>query len=244
MWQLEQTRAQLTAGDLRVGVDVLRADRGLDVAIFGNKLAGRFLEIHLPPVENSGDERVTDCYARNDDLVATYTDARLGNVRPQIYWRAIAGSGGAVGVEAIVSVQTNLLDSRPVVSTATELFAAADVRQLASLEDERFENIAPSLNSVSTEPSRNPAAFLFRLADQPLAYFEMAFPGDCYSASLEFPQSRETARLSFALLGEPLEKGVIRRVRVRGLFLTGDNLEATAARCFREFLAAPLPLTT
>ena len=243
MWQLEKTRAQLTAGDLRAEVDVPRADRGLDVAIRGNQLVGRFLEVHLPAVENPGEERVTDCYARNNDLVATYTDARLGNVRPQIYWRAIAGSGNAVGVEAIVSVQTNLLDSRPAISTETEI-RAAEVRQLASLEGERFASIAPSQNPVLIEPSRSPAAFLFHIADQPLAYFEMAFPGDCHAASLKFPHSGGIARLNFALFGERLEKGVIRRARVRGLFLSGDNLEATALCCYREFLAAPLPLTT
>jgi hypothetical protein len=49
-------------------------------------------------------------------------------------------------------------------------------------------------------------------------------------------------RLRHRLLWQPLEKGVILRARVRGIFLPRQDDMRIAAACYRQFVVADPPL--
>jgi hypothetical protein len=90
-----------------------------------------------------------------------------------------------------------------------------------------------------------PGAFLFRLLDRPFSYIELVDPADCDAALIgNQPETPTAVQLSYQLFPEPIEKGVIRRARVRGLLLPRKDDVAVARDCYRQLLAAPPPLTT
>jgi hypothetical protein len=75
------------------------------------------------------------------------------------------------------------------------------------------------------------------------SYAEMVHPADFAGASLEL-RGEELLRFSHPLFAERLEKGVIRRVRLCGVFLPRDRDLEKASAIYRNFIAEPLPLTT
>jgi hypothetical protein len=69
-------------------------------------------------------------------------------------------------------------------------------------------------------------------------YVELAHPDD------ESRRIASTHALRHAFFGHDLERGVVLRGRLRGLWLPCDGVEAAAATALDRFLHAPLPLET
>jgi hypothetical protein len=94
--------------------------------------------------------------------------------------------------------------------------------------------------------------FLFRpvgagVGGVEFSYVEMIFPSDFCCASVRWGDTQgQTAKavLHSELFPESLEKGVIRRARLRGLFVPRADDLVTASQLFAEFAASPPPLTT
>jgi len=72
---------------------------------------------------------------------------------------------------------------------------------------------------------------------------EMAYPTDAHQLLLESVGKEEIA-LTFRLMHENLERGVIRRLRVATWFLPREDDLQIAAELFRDLLHAKPPLTT
>ena len=128
------------------------------------------------------------------------------------------GNGDVLGaLSLIVSVETSLLDSRPLVEVCTEL-PAEEVLPL----DQR--------------------GVLYRLPGAEISYAELSAPGEFQNLRLERQeQTFRTSRWKF--FAHFLEKGVIRRARLRGVFLPREDDVARADACYEELLIAELPLT-
>jgi hypothetical protein len=80
-------------------------------------------------------------------------------------------------------------------------------------------------------------------------YLEMVHPYDVARRIItvsEPPYDRRGRALAirYGLLGHDLEKGVVVRARLRGLWSSGADLEEASRRAFQEFLEQPLPLGT
>jgi hypothetical protein len=73
------------------------------------------------------------------------------------------------------------------------------------------------------------------------SYAEMVYPGDFTESYIR--RSDDGWHTTWDLFPERLEKGVIRRARMRGVFFAGEDL-STALAAFEHFQASPLPLTT
>jgi hypothetical protein len=172
-------------------------------------------------------------------LVATYAPAGAGTVRPQIYWRLFRPEHiEGMGLDLIVSVQTDLLDSDPSMSTASIL----PVEGLLRLHGPGADQFEPLV--IDDPAPLDAGLLLFRLAGGRLSYVEMVHPSDfCRAGVRTEDAARHTARLSFPLFPGRLEKGVIRRARLRGCFLPREDDRSVAAALYGEFAASTPPLT-
>lgn len=191
----------------------------------------------------SADEPIAECYVRGRDLVVTYAQSADRPWRTQVYWRAvdddIAGQR-AVGVDLQVSVQTSLLDLRPHVRTVTRLPAG----ELLHVGQSTATPLAGS-DWTTIDP---PTCVVARLPGRDSSYVEMVHPADLGRMTVRLADPRDTtprrATLASELFYDALEKGVILRARVRGLFVPRKG-DVDAARCaYEQFLELAPPLTT
>jgi hypothetical protein len=144
----------------------------------------------------------------------------------------------------IVSVQTNLLDSDPSI-LATSVLPIECILRLQGPAADQFELL--SIDDPTPQPA-TPAGdaglLLFRLAGGRLSYVEMVHPADFCGVSVTVEDAlKHWVRSSFQLFPERLEKGVIRRARLRGCFLPRNGDRTGAVTLYREFAASAPPLT-
>lgn len=168
----------------------------------------------------------------------------------QIYWRAALGPAASPAFDVQVSIQTNLLDSRPELTTATSL-NDVELFRLAEQSAGHFEAVKVTADPAARSEiqPQGLAINLFRLTGGEASYAEMIHPADEGNHSLLLtcgqPSRPSTdANLCHRLFASFLEKGVILRARLRGVFLPRDRDVELAAADYRQFLAAPPPLTT
>jgi len=234
VWKLAGTEARLDFAGLLATVDLTQPELGLagihyqghhlsSTALLGVELQRR----HTPPIAES--------YVRQRDLVVTYAQTPALRFRVQIYWRAASGPVGSPAIDLQVSVQTSLLDSLPRLTAITK-FQSVDL--LHQRED----------HAGGDQPT-NYHYELFRPVEREVSYVEMIHPADEASGSI-FVGGRgssprpEDGSVSHELFASDLEKGVILRARLRGVFLPRERDTELAAEAYRQFLAAPPPLTT
>lgn len=265
MWKLDGTQAALDSAELIARLDLAQPHAGIKIALFDagqeststraarsnpldrESLDGDFLCIHLP--DSHSKEEIVDCWMRGDDAVAVYAATARRAVRPEIYWRRLAtNSPSAAGLELIVSVQTGLLDAPASVRVSTRL-QSAELMWVQSVDDPaNARRLAPGDQSPQMDRLNGSSVFVFRPASRTgngaeFSYVQMVFPSDFSTASVQWTPSQETI-LNCELFPESLEKGVIRRARIRGFFVPRANDLAIAADLYNEFSASPLPLTT
>jgi hypothetical protein len=214
-WRLVGERAVLTAGELAATIDLGEFDLGLQsVNWAGSLIEGRVLGPQLPRVSGA-QPPITECYIRGSDLVTSFERPGPLAAVPHVYWRVRHGNAArAVGIELIVSMRTDLLDSEPQTHVVTELSHA----------------------TIRYEP--------FRMLDLPggVSFFQIVHPDDLFA--VEERRIGDRYRIRATLFPERLEKGVIRRARICGWFLPSDSDLAVAVELAREFIAEPPPLTT
>ncbi|MBX7168362.1 MAG: hypothetical protein K1X74_18650 [Pirellulales bacterium] len=166
----------------------------------------------------------SDCFTRDGDLVTTFDPTEARPARVQIYWRwgqapCVPEAALAV-IDLQVSTQTDLLDSWPALATRS-VIASNTVEQLTATGQWQRWTTGIPLTAM-------PVAFEIEAGQTKLRYVEMLHPDD----AREFADPTSCCTLGTGgwvlqhrLFGERLEKGVIRRARVRGLFLPA-NLDA------------------
>jgi hypothetical protein len=252
-WQQEQQTAQLVMPRFSAALDVTRPQMGLgDLKIDGTPLPScAVLQVGGASLDSSPD--VVESYVRGGDMVATYqsSDSKqphdVEQISPQIYWRALPSPDNAVIalIELLVSVQTDLLESHPALAVTAQL-PACETARLLDAESGQFQPMALTSDaSLALDASQGPGAILFRLADDRYSFGLFVHPADFQQITLILDDdSPRTLRVSHALLGDNLEKGVIRRARCQGIFLDRADDATVAAECYRRFALTAPPLTT
>ena len=237
-WAIQADRAELNSGSLHGVVNLCQPDQGVhQLRLDDTPFPGQLLGVDLNASQAA--ETPSDHYVRANDLIVTYQQAGERTVRTQLYWRSLPkGQSPAVGVELLVSVQTSLLDSDPAAHLTTRLPA----QQVLCLSgDDRWQCYSPSdLNGLQT--LGNSGAILFRPIDVGFSYAQLVHPFDLVSSQLSIDSHQ--IQLGQKLFSGHLEKGVIRRGRVRGVLLPREDDQLHALRCLDELLTSEPPLTT
>jgi len=236
--------------ELAARLDLTRpADGLLDVAVGAMPWhAARLLGVVAAPLSQNAADAPTESHIRGADLVVAYEASAHRPMRVDALWRAVAPAAGdkfLAAADLIVSVRTDLLDSRPELAVQSVLPACEIVRLTAR---------DPIAGAALPHPENAPAAFglengagclLFRPPGQSLSYAEMVHPADFQRDELHCgaAESREV-RVVHQLFSTSLEKGVILRARVRGIFVPRADDARIAAECYAAFASANPPLGT
>jgi hypothetical protein len=233
-WQLTHSNARLKVGSLKASVDLLNPSLGIHelkwntAPIVGNLLGVAVAEESAPP--SSLSTAGLDLYIRGNDLVGNYPQSQAQRFTLQIYWRIARSTTNILVIDTIVSLQTSLLECFPKALLTTQLPMG---EMLAISRDD-------SLTIKERISSDEPAGILVRCNDESWSYFEMTHPTDlgCWRGV-----RNDGLRLERELGGEFQEKGVIRRLRVRGAFLAREHDEQVARQILTEFAESEPPLT-
>ena len=264
-WQIVGRTATLRTECLTATVDPDDPAAGLRVdSLCGQMVAGAALfGVQLAPSVPATAAPV-DCFARGNDFVATYAETADRPFRAQIYWRLIDNEtdGGhraepIAALELIISVQTSRLDSDTSLAVCTTFAGVESWRMLDATDDRLTADNDPSPNDVSRhnisdgDPvvpefhgSDSPGCCLLRPVGSGPSYLEMVHPADFRQTTFEWTtDSPPVVRLAHRLFAERLEKGVILRSRIRGLFVPRSHDTETARTEYRRFAASEPPLT-
>jgi hypothetical protein len=240
-WQLGGDKALLNAEGLQASVDISIPSLGLhELSLNGKPIAGQLLGVTVaeegaPPTELaiSG----IDCFVRGGDLVANYPQCETQPFTLHNYWRIAEASDKLIVIDAIVSLQTTLLECYPKTILTTEL--PAEHSLVLSTDLVSPDKVAEQSASSIFE-SDELVGILLRGIHPEWSYVEITHPTDLGTWRIE---KNGNTRMRRELGGEFQEKGVIRRLRVRGAFVSRENDEQIARQILAEFAASEPPLT-
>lgn len=250
VWLIEDGLARLQTAALTGSIDLSRPREGLRTTVERHPAQGALslLGIDLPGGDADRTPRPDDVYVRGSDLVATYGQTAAHPARVQAYWRwreAALDAWAALDLE--VSVQTSLLDSAPALHLRSVL-CAAEARRLVDPQGNQFAllDARPGVDHPLLEPATGTGCLLLRPAGADWSYAEMIHPSDFCRDRLTTIGEGDSQRveLTHELFPERLEKGVIRRARVRALFVSRDGDQQAVADGYRQFADEEPPLTT
>ncbi|MCA9213139.1 MAG: hypothetical protein KDB27_08750 [Planctomycetales bacterium] len=225
-WRISGTQAVSQGGRLHCEVDVAKPSQGLENVQLGDSRFSNWSLLRTKLPGGIGTEPVAEHYVRGNDLIVTYKQTPNRTVRPQLCWRA-----GAASTELIVSVQTSLLESCPAICVGSRL-----------VDGEAYSLDGESCQQITNACEIPTSAILFRPNGGSVSYLELVHPSDANLVRIEF--SADQVETQFEIFNDRLEKGVIRRGRLRSHFIDRASDVDSAIELMREFQASPAPLTT
>ncbi len=253
-WRLEKEQfAQLQLGPLMAMVDLGQPAAGLVGSLrLGADLLeeAQLLGVVADWLWADGEVSLPEAHVRGEDLVAAYQQTAYQQtagrpLRVEALWRAMrpAEEEFMVGVELVVSVRTDAAQSRPELAVQTRL-AAGETLRLRDADALDYRRLSPGPEApLNVRPADGAGCLLFRLPGGRLSYAQMVHPADFQRDELTAdPEDASPVCLRHHLFGEPLEKGVILRARVRGVFLPREDDRRRAAACYLAFAASEPPL--
>jgi hypothetical protein len=243
-WKLDGHLVHLSSEGLRATLDLREPESGLQELQLGlHSVRGHVLGVLLKPhVEN----KPADAYVRVADLVATYAETSARAMRVQVYWHC-ESRVSRHALELQVSVQTDQLGIATPVITCSQL-PAVEALRLIDADSARCAPLALRADEAQQLfPREGPGCLLFRLPDSSWTYAEMIHAADFQQDQFVAQQTSDGnchVTLEHRLFPDTLEKGVILRARIRGMFLPREDDVAHVAEDYLHFLRSPLPLTT
>lgn len=239
IWKIAGNQAELNCRGLTARLDLGRPDRGFANLTFdGVRSAGTILGITVESgvpgrtVDQKQNDTPVETYVRANQLIATYAPTVDRPVGYQIEWEAHSSDQHQVALDAMVSVQTPLLETYPEVLVDSHLDGGG-------LQFHPLHEISEQELTVSEQDWRveQPGCSLLELvAKQGTTigfYAEMVHPADF----LQWSCRSASSSTRWQMCDHFMEKGVIRRLRSRGLFLIGHDNDA-AREAAREQLVA------
>lgn len=257
-WQLNGTRAQFCIDGWTGSVDLELPMRGATLsdgaAIRPGDLDVLGIEVAHAPGRPG---KLIDAYVRDADLIAVYAEQSAQPLGVQVYWSLarceLLGTSG-LQIDLLASIQTQQLDvpARAVSSsrlTAREAWGTADPnwqspRALSELTEGRSAELLPGrevpclLAAIGTAAGGDGST----KPNSGCSYAEAMPPSDFVGSKVSVADGRMAVQ--HRLLDEIMEKGVIRRLRVRGACWRQPPNFALAAAMYHQFLTAQPRLTT
>ncbi len=235
MWLIESSHASLDLSNLHCELELTQPQKGLlNTTAYQHSLAhSSFVQLHMGLDMGLdmrlGEESIQEAYQRGNDLIVQYQSTEQRNATPQLYWRT-SHRENAVGIEIIVSLQTDQLDCRCPIRTSTSIASPLPVYTLRDSQQWK-----------KTDGGECSHALLVQLTPT-LTYLEVVHPTDHTTTSIRLDD--QTTTWEHCLLNLPLEKGVIRRARMQSWWIQHDDSETLANEIVQAFHQSTPPLTT
>lgn len=160
------------------------------------------------------DAEPADAYVRGEDLVVAYRESAERPFSVQVYWSAAASTGQLI-LDATVSIQTRQWEAYPVVSVQSSIAGTAPMGE-------------------------GNCASILRPADADWSYAEAAPPED-FAACVS--PGGPGSPIAWGFAEQFMERGVIRRLRLRGAFVPRIGDVAAAAELQAALCREQPPLT-
>ncbi len=255
IWQINGTTLQGNIGRLAATFDLTQPEHGISIIRHnGQRLPDCLpLQVSPGPATTTGNQAIDgnaidaqaieppamiDSYIRGKDVVVTYARGAKPSVQTTLCWRDFQIASDVLGVELIASVQTSLLDGDPTLSMRS------DCRGIAHwIRDGESTPITDDVWSLPRSGGDIAEGFILFRLEEGISYTEMVDRSDFNGVSLT-KSIEGTSRLAYQMFTDGLEKGVLRRGRVRGFFLPSDDDVAAAWAVYQQFIEEPPPLTT
>ncbi len=249
MWRIEQATAQWNSARLHATLELTHPARGIQCLRFGRAPLedAQLMRVTIPTRGHGLPECVEDAYVRGPDMIVTYAETPRNPVCPQVYWRILDEPLSSPGIvlEAIVAIQTRLLDSDPRIQLASTLPGCDWLCLAGGTAASGFRPVAlddRSPRSIDILPSGT--ALLARIPASSYSYGHILFATDLLAAHVAWDPAKRMTTLSTVFFGERLEKGILRRVRSRAILVPRAQDKELLAEFLITSVAAAPPLTT
>ena len=247
IWKLDQSQAEFRFNDWHGHFDLAHPEQGLQIVGPGNSKLNNLLGVfftqpHQPILQ--------DCYARQGDLIVVYPPRELRKFHLQLDVRLLESTSESLLVELWISVQTYLLDNHPAVKVGCPVLPTnVDVYRdspWAMLErDETGLLVADRLVAadplVATVERKKIAVIHGQFPDLGMNIAWFNHPRD--QVDTAWSQATDKNGIEAKLFGHFMEKGVIRRSRMRCAISNKSQSQADLESAYQAFVASPLPLT-
>jgi hypothetical protein len=184
-----------------------------------------------------------EIYVRERDLIARFGQSESDEYAFQLDWQLLSVDPPFLaGVELWLSIQTSLLDARPaleVICRSPDALAWHSYQHDQLLTDAQMVSIDDNPSVDVRHPERGPAALVCQAASA--AGLWLIEPSDQCHVAIVSADGDVAMRLR--LFGHFMEKGVIRRARMRFLVANGELSIDKLSEAYRRFANSPLPLT-
>lgn len=218
MWRIENLVGYFGCDAMQCRLDLSRPELGVCGLLVPPSTDPAFFQrFRLLRLEVDG-ESLDDVYIRGDDLVARFHQVGEDSCRYEFYWRVLLPAASLpsvrVTIELIASVQTNSLDADPQLRMISEVPTGETVKN---------------------------GLFVGGEDEEACAFLQIAHPSNLDQTVIETDGKR--ARIHHYLFPGRLEKGVIRRARIRAIFLSPEATSEIAGRLDEQFNTSLPPLT-
>ena len=243
MWTIHGQQAQLQtinfAGTLDLAVpaaglaDLCFSEQPLpSVQLLGVSLAQKLVDV----------SQISNHYARDNCLVANYGDVLETDCHAQLQWRYLDPRPELwlAGLELIVSFEAPLLTQLPEWRTTSEI-PERHILSPGNGDALTWNPIRPQDSILNEDRFK---MILCRFPEHNLSYLEMVH---CQESWLKVflpaaNSATEIMRWGLQMSDDNLEKGVILRRVLRGVFLPLEQDEVLAREAYRHFLTVAPPL--
>ncbi len=225
-WIVAEDKATLSLASWLFSYSLKHPEAGLTVTAPDGSELGMVAQIQPIPARP---RLLDDHFVRNTDLMVRYGQSSEDRFGFQVDLRAVPSTdlaGFNCGLDLWLSVQTQLLDSHPVLMLTSSIAKSSGWN-------------ASEGDSHSGEPGR--LAWLTTKTSSGDIVL-MVHPSDQEQTELVPDQAGSTSQLR--LFGNFMEKGVIRRGRLRILFSKAAVSDGLITEAYSHFANSPLPLTT
>ena len=248
MWKTNNNLLCFSNGELEATFNVANPGAGItNICVKNEPLAGlSILQCHNAGAAPDPEDNVVEFYVREDDLVATYQQSPKRANRKQIYLRqaGLYFEEPINGFELVFSMQTQRLDGDPELMIRSE-FDCPKIFALANPASPAWQMIESPEDACELLPEDYCGSFAVALAGTNQMYFQVIDPSDFLGARIiRLSDDADRFILSMPVFGNSLEKGVIRRGRASGFFLSGGDEFARATRFYDWYRASAPSLTT
>lgn len=228
-WDIGKECATAKAGSWELSLNPLAPKQGLQLSKSGTQ-TWEVLSVEAVPAHAL---KAEEAYVRGDDLIVRFDQSDEDNFAFQLDFRVLPDAREQVemGVELWLSVQTDDLESEPTLKVGSH---SPTGQYWDILDHGKVLGDSKDINADSS-----PAA-LVCIADKQTGVWLIEF-GDQRHADLLSSPGESEQRIE--LFGHFMEKGVIRRARMRFFLIEGEVEDQLLKELYQEFSESPLPLT-
>ncbi len=226
MWELDGNQVHLKHGAWTAKYSTLHPELGLAIYCLSCPTTTASLCQITPG--RGGAKSPTDAYIRQSDLIVDYSEQSQDEFSYQTYFRLLhTNEPNVLGLEVWLSVQTNLLDSSPEINFGCQISGH-------------------SWNQIATH-QKSAAELPWVTSGNASTVVVMVHPLDSAQTKVaSAPQAESNSdQLKLKLFSHFMEKGVIRRARLRIYLCCKARIpESWIMNAYQEFSESELPLTT